>query len=66
MLLACKLKGILFVGYIQASNQGIAEHSDSIIENGIATAVCCRLPTLRSPTASQDSEGGSQDKIEVR
>ena len=54
--------------YILLNNyvESIAEHSDSIIEDGTATAACEFLPTLRSPTGRQDSVEGSHDEIEVR
>ena len=47
-------------------DKSLAEHSDSIIEDGKATTAWADLPTLRSPAGCQDSEAGSQDKIEVR
>ena len=51
--------------YIQASNQVNAGHSDSMIEDGIATAAWECLATLRSPADVQVLESLSQDKIEV-
>ena len=54
--------------YILLNNyvESIAEHSDSIIEDGTATAAWQYLPTLRSPAGCQHSFEGSQRKIEVR
>ena len=49
---------LCFADYTQVSNQVIAGHSDSIIDDGIATAAYKLLPTLRSPAACQDSDGG--------
>ena len=59
---------VFFANYIQASNQVNAGHSDSMIEDGIATAAWECLPTLRSPADFQDGYLwlGSQNKIEVK
>ena len=44
--------------------KNIAEHSDSMIEDGIATAAWLNL--ARSPACCQDSVEGSHTKISVR
>ena len=44
----------------------IGEHSDSTIDDGIATAAWKPLAILRSPAGFQDSVGGSQDKTALR
>ena len=56
----------MFANYIQAWNQVIVEHSDSMVDELIATAACQYLAILRSPTDCQDFDSGSQDKIEVK
>ena len=46
--------------------KNILEHSDSMKENGTATAAWDSLPTSRLPAWCQDSVEGSQRKIWVR
>ena len=46
--------------------KNIAKHSDSMIEDGTATAACQDLSTARLPACSHDSVKGSQRKISVK
>ena len=47
-------------------SKNIDEHSDSMIEDGIARAAWESLATLRLPACCQDSVEGSQLKIVVK
>ena len=58
----CKMPQFYFIDYFK----NIVEHSDSMIEDGIATAAWRNLFTAISPACCQDSVEGSQRKISVK